>query len=185
MDETARAIAVAGLILAALSLAVSGLSFVVAFWVARRDNPRVKLEASIGYVTTGVIPLASPRITVWEVGDAPLFNIDVINYGRRPVTIIVAGFLLRTTGVWRALFWDWKRGRPDRLVWVTSNSNLPARLDDQAKVTFFSTLEDSRSELRNVLKSHHQLAGIYADDVTGKRYIRRLPRGLWRSLRTH
>jgi hypothetical protein len=171
-------LAIVAIIIAAVNTAGTlGL----AWWVAHRDSSRVVVEGSIGHILGGPLVVATPRFEAWDVAGKEMFTVNVINAGRRPVRIEGAGIALRVSLLWSPLFHSWGQRR-DRILFLTANQPLPALLNEQDKVTFFTPYEDLESNLTSTLRSAHQIKGAYSRDLTGRRYFAKLSTRDWRRI---
>ena len=173
------AISVTALVLSAINT-VGGL--LIAWWVAHRDRAVLVLKASGGYITPSPLPLLSPQAGVYDVEGKRLFMLQVANRGRRPITISGGGLKYRTTGVWRLVFWYWRRWPDTKGGLITSQHRLPNQLNEQESMILLGEMKELIEAIAGNLKSAHQLGPAYATDVTGKEYVARMPRSLWREM---
>jgi len=173
------AVSIAALALSAVNT-VGGL--VIAYWVAHRDRAHLIIQPSGGYITPSPLSVLSPQPGSYDVKGKRLFTLHVANRGRRPITISGGGLKYRTTGVWRLVFWYWRRSPDTKGGLMTSQHRLPNQLNEQESMILLGEMKELIEAIAGNLKSAHQLGPAYATDVTGKEYVARMPRSLWREL---
>src|SRR6266571_4025580 len=71
-----------GAIISTVSIIISIVSIIIALLAYRRDNPKIKVKVTNGFLLPS------------SLDEGIKFFINVINQGRRPVTITNTGFLL-------------------------------------------------------------------------------------------
>jgi hypothetical protein len=145
---------------------IAGLSLVVALgsllwniYVGRRDNPGVQLEVKFGYVYQRALDGRQRR-------HGPYVNYQVMNAGRRPVTITEVGFL----GPGSKL--QVLPAEPSALPQLQHATNLPAELTEGARTSYVLPADPLSEEQRTAVG---EVPLAYVRDGVDRTYTARIP----------
>jgi len=109
------------------------------FWKYLKNKPSVKVSASIGFLT-------------YRDGSEPIriYSFEAVNDGKRPITLTNVGIKIEN----------------NQSIQFIDNTNLPKKLNEGDKVTFFRKVNEFYPEIQG-----HEIKYLWFKDTLGKEYI--------------